>query len=82
MTRAVVIDTSALLASHEREQHEELGRLHARTTLIAPVLLGFEVGHVIHRKRAEAFCKTAAQRTELVTTLLSDIELVAPDQTT
>lgn len=78
----MVIDSSALLASHERDQHAELGRLHARSEIIAPILLAFEVGQVIHAKKPGAFGASADERARLVATLLGGIELVAPDEET
>lgn len=80
--RLIVIDSSALLASHEREQHEELGRLHARSDIIAPVLLGFEVGHVVHSKKPEAFGASAEERAAFVDALLMGVTLVDPDEGT
>lgn len=80
--RAIVIDTSALVASHERDQHGEIGRLHARSDLIAPTLLAFEVGQVVHVKKPGAFGSSAAERAELVETLLDGIELVPADDAT
>lgn len=77
-----MIDSSALLASHEREQHAEIGRLHARASLIAPALLGFEVGQVVHCKKPAAFGNSQEERAGLVETLLGGIELVQPDDAT
>jgi predicted nucleic acid-binding protein len=77
--RSVVVDSSALLASHERDQHAELGRLHATARLLAPALLAYEVAQVVHAKRPDAFGSSRAERADLVATLLSDIELVTPD---
>jgi len=77
--RSVVIDTSALVASHEREQHAELGRLHARASIIAPALLAYEVGQVIHAKKPSAFEASASERADLVSALLGSIDLITPD---
>ena len=78
--RTVVIDTSALVASHEREQHAELGRLHTRSDLIAPTLLAFEVGQVVHSKKPASFGDTPEERAALVETLLGGIDLVVADE--
>ena len=77
-TRHVVIDTSALLASHERAVQDKLERLHAQSVMIAPTLLAYEVANVVHAKRPEAFGASTADRAALVATLLLGIDLVEP----
>lgn len=79
MTRTVVIDTSALLSSHEHDDHAQLERLHARAEVIAPVLIGFEAGQVVHAKRPGAFADSPTKRGAYVETLLEGIGLVTPD---
>ena len=74
----MVIDTSALLASHERGVQDKLERLHARSIMLAPALLAYEVAHVVHAKRPDAFGSSADERADLVATLLLGIELVEP----
>lgn len=53
--------------------------LHDRAAFIAPSLLAFEIGNVVHAKKPAVFGRTPPDRVDLVRTLLSDVSLVETD---
>lgn len=79
---AVVLDASALLdgadARHP-ERGETVRDLQARFRCLAPALLAWEVGNVVHRKHPDAFGTTPAARAAFVETLLEGVDLVPSD---
>lgn len=77
--RVVVLDASALLDgvdARRPEWGEAVRDLQARHPCLAPALLAWELGNVIHRKHPDVFGPARAQLLEV---LLEGVGLVEPD---
>lgn len=89
MTEDLVVDASVaiLLAQHPDDdpRSDVARRLMPLATqayrLVAPALLGWELGNIVHAKRASTW-PDAALRGRIVRGLLEDIDLDVPDDAT
>lgn len=80
---AVVLDASALLDGADPRQPdrgETVRELMSRHRCMAPALLAWEIGNVVHRKHPDAFGPTPAARVAFVDTLLDGVELAPSDE--
>lgn len=79
---AAVVDASALLAALEpggSAARQALVALAETHDLVAPTLLPFELGHVIHRKRPAGYGATPEERDEALAAALGVVVLVPLD---
>lgn len=80
MPDALVIDASALLdAAAPGPRFDTMSQLHERFALRAPELLAYEVGSVVHGRRAREHGTTPVARAGAVELLLAGIELIPTD---
>lgn len=79
MQGPVVVDTSALLDAADSTRPpwgEALTTLMGERGAVAPELLAYEAGNVVHRKHPRAFGETARERAVVLEVLLEGVERV------
>ncbi|MEA3199788.1 MAG: hypothetical protein QOE90_1216 [Thermoplasmata archaeon] len=76
----LVLDASVVLdGAAPGPRFDALSALHERFACRAPALLAWEIGHVVHGRRAALFAATPQKRAALVEAMLEGIELVPTD---
>lgn len=76
----LVLDASVVLdGAAPGPRFDALSGLHERFACRAPALLAWEIGHVVHGRRAAAYGSMTPRRTALVEAMLEGIDLVATD---
>ena len=78
--RRVVLDSSALLASldvaRQPEASDAMRDLKGEHEAVAPTLVAWELGNVVHGRRRNAFGRSLDERLEVVSALLQGVTLM------
>lgn len=77
--RRVVLDSSALLASldvSKPQASDAMRDLKGENEAVAPTLVAWELGNVVHGRRRNEFGRNLAERVEVVSALLEGVTLM------
>lgn len=81
MPEIVVIDASAVIdAATVGPRFDALTRLQERFATMAPALLAWELGNVVHGRKGAAFGATPARRSKALELMLAGIDLAPSDE--
>lgn len=81
MPDAVIVDASAVIdAATPGSRFEAFTAMQERFASRAPALLAWEVGNVVHGRKARSYGATPARRNQALELMLAGFELVATDE--